>query len=171
MHWPACLLVVGFFLFFFFFMFFFFCFLLFFVAKDSLGIRIRTVYSLWPDYTYSRYEAQQLQFTWGIYIYLTKKKYCLQDTCSSHHYIPSWLCKCALVWLPQYLLDRLQHVQNSAARLISRSRKHEQLTPALIDVHWLPVPLRIHYKVLLYTYIRQCRVQRHGHPTYVTSLD
>jgi hypothetical protein len=57
-----------------------------------------------------------------------------------------------LYGLPKCLLGRLQRVQNSAARLISRSRKHDHITPVLINLHWLPVEFRVQYKVLLYTY-------------------
>lgn len=49
-------------------------------------------------------------------------------------------------------LDRLQYVQNSAARLITGTRFLEHITPALISVHWLPVKAFITYKILLLTY-------------------
>ena len=54
--------------------------------------------------------------------------------------------------LPQSLLERLQRLQNSAARLISRTRKYDHITPVLVDLHWLPVMFRLQYKVLLYTF-------------------
>lgn len=57
-----------------------------------------------------------------------------------------------LYGLPQSLLDKLQRLQNSAARLISRTRKFDHITPVLVDLHWLPVTFRLQYKVLLYTY-------------------
>jgi hypothetical protein len=43
-------------------------------------------------------------------------------------------------------------LQNTAARLISRKRKHEHITPVLVSLHWLPVQYRIKYKILLYTF-------------------
>ena len=40
-------------------------------------------------------------------------------------------------------------VQNSAARLIARQRKHQHTTPGLIGRHWLPVRWRVQYKLLV----------------------
>ena len=57
-----------------------------------------------------------------------------------------------LYGLPQTALQRLQNVQNCAARLITRTRKYEHITPVLQRLHWLPVHLRPTYKVLLFTY-------------------
>ena len=51
-----------------------------------------------------------------------------------------------------YLLDNLQRCQNNAARIITRTRKNEHITPVLIDLHWLPVRHRIVYKINLLTY-------------------
>ena len=57
-----------------------------------------------------------------------------------------------LYGLPQTALRRLQNVQNCAARVITRTRKHEHITPMLQRLHWLPVHLRPTYKVLLFTF-------------------
>jgi hypothetical protein len=54
-----------------------------------------------------------------------------------------------LYGLPDTLLQRLQRIQNSAARLVTRSKKHDHITPILCELHWLPVQQRILYKVLL----------------------
>jgi len=57
-----------------------------------------------------------------------------------------------LAGLPQKLLSKLQTVQNSAARLVLRLRKWDHISPALRQLHWLPVKQRIEYKVLLLTW-------------------
>lgn len=57
-----------------------------------------------------------------------------------------------LFGLPQCLLSRLQRVQNSAARLVTLTRKRDHITPILHDLHWLPTEYRPQYKILLYTY-------------------
>ena len=44
--------------------------------------------------------------------------------------------------LPQRALQRLQKVQNCAARLITRTWKYEHITPVLQRLYWLPVHLR-----------------------------
>ena len=54
--------------------------------------------------------------------------------------------------LSQSVIDRLQYVQNCAARLVTRTRSLEHITPVLRRLHWLPVRQRITYKILLLTY-------------------
>jgi hypothetical protein len=54
--------------------------------------------------------------------------------------------------LPKSLLRRLQLVQNTCARLVTRTRRREHISPVLIELHWLPVEYRAMYKVLMYTY-------------------
>ena len=46
-------------------------------------------------------------------------------------------------------LAKLQRVQNATARLIMDIGKYSHITPALYELHWLPVPARIHFKILL----------------------
>lgn len=48
-------------------------------------------------------------------------------------------CNALLYGLPDKSTDRLQRVQNCAARVISRTRRNEHISPVLIDLHWLPV--------------------------------
>ncbi len=49
-------------------------------------------------------------------------------------------------------LDSLQLIQNAAARILTRTRKSEHITPVLRSLHWLPVTFRIDFKVLLLVY-------------------
>ena len=49
-------------------------------------------------------------------------------------------------------MDKLQRVQNTAARLITRTRKSDHITPVLMELHWLPVEFRSQYKLLLYVF-------------------
>ena len=70
-------------------------------------------------------------------------------------YVTSQVDRCngLLVGVPKYLLDCLQSVLNAGTRLLCNCRKYNQVTPPLHDVlHWLPVPLRIEYKVCLLVY-------------------
>ena len=48
--------------------------------------------------------------------------------------------------------QRLQSVQNAAARLIYSIRRSEHITDALISLHWLRVQERIVFKVAVLTY-------------------
>lgn len=54
-----------------------------------------------------------------------------------------------LINLPAKYLNRLQLLLNSAARLISRTKKYDHITPVLFNLHWLPIKERIEYKIIL----------------------
>ena len=49
-------------------------------------------------------------------------------------------------------VNKLQLVQNSAARLLTGTRKHEHISPILRSLPWLPIPERIDFKLLLLTF-------------------
>ena len=61
-------------------------------------------------------------------------------------------CSSVLHGLPCYLIERLQKVQNAAARVVTLTRKREHIAPVLCNLHWLPIKQRITYKLLLLTY-------------------
>lgn len=61
-------------------------------------------------------------------------------------------CNALLFGLPNYIISKLQNVQNAAARVIVGARKYDHITPILMDLHWLPVELRIVFKINLLTY-------------------
>jgi len=52
-----------------------------------------------------------------------------------------------LAGCPKQILDKLQKVQNSAARLVLKAKKRDHVTPLLRTLHWLPVQARIEYKL------------------------
>ena len=56
-------------------------------------------------------------------------------------------CNSLLAGISSGLLKKLQSVQNAAARLISRTRKFDHITPVLRDLHWLPIRKRIDFKI------------------------
>ena len=61
-------------------------------------------------------------------------------------------CNIPLIGLPRYQLQRLQKLQNRAARLVTRSRIFCPVTPLLEELHWLPILQRVKFKMLLYVY-------------------
>ena len=75
-------------------------------------------------------------------------------------------CNALYVGINQSSLDRLQLVQNAAARLLTGTRKREHITPVLANLHWLPVRYRIQFKVLLFVF-----KALNGHPpSYLSNL-
>ena len=58
-------------------------------------------------------------------------------------------CNCLLAGLPDCLIQKLQLVQNCAAKVIFKKKKSDHVTPLLKSLHWLPVKQRIKYKVAM----------------------
>ena len=68
-----------------------------------------------------------------------------------HAYVTSRLdyCNGLLYGLPKGTLYRLQSVLNTAARLVTFTRKYDSISPVLKQLHWLPVMQRVKFKLLL----------------------
>ncbi len=75
-------------------------------------------------------------------------------------------CNSLLYGLPECDIVKVQRVQNTAARLVLRIPRHEHITPALVELHWLPVRQRIVYKILLITY----KALHDMAPEFITNL-
>ena len=61
-------------------------------------------------------------------------------------------CNAILYGLPAIRVNRLQRVQNAAARLLTNTPRYSHITPVMINLHWLPVKFRITFKVNLLTF-------------------
>ena len=87
------------------------------------------------------------------------RKYLSEDTSQIlvHAFISSKLdnCNSLLYGLPKHLLNRLRLIQNSAARIVTLSKRFDHITPTLFKLHWLPLGYRIHFKILLLVYLSE----------------
>uniref|UniRef100_A0A8C7YRZ5 Reverse transcriptase domain-containing protein n=1 Tax=Oryzias sinensis TaxID=183150 RepID=A0A8C7YRZ5_9TELE len=85
-----------------------------------------------------------------------------------HAFITSRLdyCNSILLGIPSRIINKMQYIQNSAARLLTHTRSHEHITPVLQDLHWLPIDQRIKFKVLLITF----KALHNLAPPYLTDL-
>ena len=68
-----------------------------------------------------------------------------------HAFVSSRLdyCNSLLYGISSTLVGRLQRVQNMAARIITKTKKYDHITPILQTLHWLPIKKRIEYKIYL----------------------
>ena len=71
-------------------------------------------------------------------------------------------------YLPEPKIDSWisERIQTSAARLLTRTKKHDHITPVLPSLHWLPVCFRIDFKILLITF----KALNGLAPSYITDL-
>ncbi|KAF7654941.1 hypothetical protein LDENG_00062930, partial [Lucifuga dentata] len=85
-----------------------------------------------------------------------------------HAFISSHLdyCNSLFTCLSKTSLNWLQTVQNAAVRLLTRSNRRTHITPILSSLHWLPINIRFHFKILVLTF----RVLHSEAPQYITDL-
>ena len=75
-------------------------------------------------------------------------------------------CNSLFLNISKEQINRLQLVQNSAARAVTKIPKYYHITPVLKSLHWLKINERIHYKILSLTY----KCLQFNNPTYVDLL-
>ena len=61
-------------------------------------------------------------------------------------------CNAIYYGLPEVYLNRLQCVQNIAAKVVLQKSKHDSVNDCLKTLHWLPVKLHINFKILWSVY-------------------
>ena len=72
----------------------------------------------------------------------------------THAFITSRInyCNSLLYCVSDYNIRRLQKIQNCAARIITNTKRYDNITQVLRKLHWSPVRYRIQYKILLIIY-------------------
>ncbi|PIK46400.1 putative lethal(3)malignant brain tumor-like protein 3-like [Apostichopus japonicus] len=98
------------------------------------------------------------------------RHYLDQDTTEKlvHAYVTSRLdnCNALLYGLPDSEIMKLQRIQNTAARLVTRTKKYDSISEIMSGLHWLSIRQRIAFKINLLTF--KCL---HGlAPPYLTDL-
>ena len=76
-------------------------------------------------------------------------------------------CNSLFYGLPKSSIKRLQHVQNSLARVVIPScKKYDHIQPVLQELHWLPVGKRIDFKLATLMF----KVLENKQPMYLSEL-
>ena len=60
-------------------------------------------------------------------------------------------CNTLIHGLPDTMISKMQLVQNTTARIVARTARHNHITPVLKKLHWLPVKYRAQFKLLVHT--------------------
>jgi hypothetical protein len=72
-------------------------------------------------------------------------------------------CNSLFYLLPSSQLSRLQIIQNSLARAVTRTPRFCHISPVLKSLHWLKIKQRIEYKIISLTYT----ALQHSSPSYL----
>ena len=75
-------------------------------------------------------------------------------------------CNTIFSGIPNCLLDHLQHVQNATAKLVCNKRKYDSAKDCLMYLYWLPVRVRIDYKITMM--VHKCLIDKA--PDYLKDL-
>ena len=76
-------------------------------------------------------------------------------------------CNSLLAGLPDNKLNKLQRIQNHAARLVFRTPRHASATAQLRTLHWLPVKAMNQYKIACLCF--QC-IYQNSIPPYISDV-
>ena len=71
-----------------------------------------------------------------------------------------------LVGIFEANLNKLKCVQNTLARVVMGTRRHDHVSPVLADLHWLPIRARITYKIATLLF----KIREVKQPMYLAEL-
>ena len=80
--------------------------------------------------------------------------------------VSSDYCNSILAGLPAVTIHPLTTVLHAAARIVKNIHHRDHITPAMRNLHWLPIPARVTFKLCSLMY----NIFSHRAPTYMSSL-
>ncbi len=91
-----------------------------------------------------------------------------QTNIAAHAFITSKLDygNALLGGAPKYQVNKMQLVQNAAARVVTKTGKYDHISEKMKELKWLPVALRIKYKINLLTW----KALNGKSPEYISEL-
>ena len=91
----------------------------------------------------------------------------LQRKCYTLSFLPALDNGNSLLYrLSDYQINQLQRIQNTATRILTKTKKFEHISPVIRSLHWLPVAKQIEYKILMLTF----KCLYNFSPTYLKEL-
>ena len=75
-------------------------------------------------------------------------------------------CNGLLFGFPSHEIRKIQIIQNSEARLVTKARKYDRIAPIFLRLHWLPVHQHVKFKLICAT----CDIIYGTAPTYLYEL-
>ena len=85
---------------------------------------------------------------------------------SSSRHLPTWLLQLCPFGLPSSTLQPLSSVLHTAAHLIKDLSPRDNITPALKQLHWLPIHTCIAFKISILVY----HIHSGTFPSYMSSM-
>jgi len=122
------------------------------VDLGSVSVTQRVVFEVWESLSMAWCRSVNMWITSASRLTSTSRRCATfgdaakTSACSM---VNGWLdyCNSLLHRTSSSNINKLQRVQNSVARIITRRRLSDHITPVLADLHWLPVQYRIQYKL------------------------
>ena len=100
------------------------------------------------------------------YPWITAWRSC-QDRCLQCDWFPPWLLQRSSHWNVKVKLQQAAtSSEHILARVVLRQGKYEHITPALKELHWLPVQHRVTFKTASLVY----SIKNTGQPAYLRDL-
>ena len=123
------------------------------LSMDAYIKYLRGVFFFFPSFSVSCAELEQICSFLSTDV---ANKFALSLSLSGLDY-----CNSLLAGIIDNKLNKLQRIQNYAARLVLRESRHASATALFRTLHWLPVKARIQYKIIVSVFSASVRTVRY----------